>query len=259
MNSDQSRMLLHRFAGATVRRVVDRSHSLVAEHAHDWPILSLFVMGSYGNRSDIGDGHFDGPSAVLYRRGAPHQNRSGPEGFEQIEIEFDPAWLGKPGLSGAPVSRWIGGEAGRSARELALACAAGVSETGLQQHLLRMFRSSERGEPQRPDWIDKIDHALRSETGPSAKELGVLAQRHPFWLGAAYAKAKGESLQRTVARLRVEKASRLLRETADSGAAIAADAGFFDQSHMIRTFKRILGRTPSAVRADLLRKSEPLL
>jgi AraC family transcriptional regulator len=54
----------------------------------------------------------------------------------------------------------------------------------------------------------------------------------------------------TAARFRVEQAARLLRETDLPLAYIATDAGFCDQSHMIRTFRRVLGRLPSAVRED---------
>jgi AraC-like DNA-binding protein len=48
----------------------------------------------------------------------------------------------------------------------------------------------------------------------------------------------------------VERAARLLRETDQPAAGIAAEAGFCDQSHVTRTFRHILGRLPSAVRED---------
>lgn len=54
----------------------------------------------------------------------------------------------------------------------------------------------------------------------------------------------------TAARFRVERAARLLRETDHACAYIAHEAGFCDQSHMNRTFRRLLGRAPSEVRDD---------
>lgn len=48
----------------------------------------------------------------------------------------------------------------------------------------------------------------------------------------------------------VERAARLLRETDESCAGIALEAGFRDQSHMSRVFRRVLGRSPSVVRED---------
>ena len=90
--------MLREFSGASVRRVVDRSSALVPEHAHDWPVLSLFVIGGYSNRTEIGETFIAAPSAILYRAGAAHQNTVASTGFEQIEIEFDPRWLGCEGF-----------------------------------------------------------------------------------------------------------------------------------------------------------------
>lgn len=54
----------------------------------------------------------------------------------------------------------------------------------------------------------------------------------------------------TAARFRLERAAHLLRETDQTAAGVALEAGFCDQSHMNRTFRRLLGRLPSEVRND---------
>ena len=79
--------MLRSFSGASVRRVIDRSHACVPEHAHDWPVLSLFVIGSYLNQTEI-------------------------------EIEFDPTWLGRRLIAPVPVMLCVGGRAGMEARRL---------------------------------------------------------------------------------------------------------------------------------------------
>jgi hypothetical protein len=58
-----------RFSGASVQRVIDRSRACVPEHAHDRPVLSLFAMGAYANRTEAGERLLCGPSAVFYRAG----------------------------------------------------------------------------------------------------------------------------------------------------------------------------------------------
>ena len=85
--------MLRELSGASVRRVIDRKEAQLPEHAHDWPVLSLFVLGSYANHTEFGETRIAGPSAILYRAGASHRNVVGSVGFEQIAIEFDPAWL----------------------------------------------------------------------------------------------------------------------------------------------------------------------
>jgi AraC-like DNA-binding protein len=223
----------------------------VPEHAHDWPVLSLFVIGSYLNETEVGERFICGPSAVFYRAGAAHRNTTAAVGFEQIEVEFDPVWLGCPLLPCEPVTRWIGGRVGREARYLAQACQAEACATHLRAALhrfLEVARCQPESEPQ--GWIGTMTRRLGEDTTLKITDLAREARRHPSWIGAAYRRATGEGLQETAARFRVERAARLLRESGQPYAAVAVDAGFCDQSHMNRTFGRVLGRSPSVVREE---------
>src|ERR1700679_3653598 len=95
--------ILHQSGGVIVRRVVDLSDARVREHAHDWPVLSIFVLGGYLNQTELGRRVIDGPSAVLYRAGSAHRNTALSVGFEQIEVEFDPEWLRPAPFSNRPI------------------------------------------------------------------------------------------------------------------------------------------------------------
>ena len=235
--------MLHKFTGALVNRTIDRSCARVPEHAHDWPLLSLFVLGAYSNQTDIGEEFISGPSAVFYAAGAAHQNTVGPDGFEQIEIEFDPAWLRCSRLPDDPVSRWIGGLGGAAARSLARFCSQDVTEELFLAALRRFFGAARLELRARcPDWLVEVTRRLRADSSCRVSELARTGGLHPSWLGTAYRRAAGEGLMNTAARFRVEHAARLLRETDLALAYIATDAGFCDQSHMIRTFRRVLGR-----------------
>ncbi|HYE45246.1 MAG TPA: AraC family transcriptional regulator [Caulobacter sp.] len=243
--------LLRSFSGVRVRRVIDHSHGTVAEHAHDWPVLSLFVLGGYLNETELGERRIDGPSAVLYRAGAAHRNRIGPAGFEQIEVEFDPEWLGRSLLPDAPVVQWLGGEPAGRMRGLSGACLTAPDGPTLRQALQAFIRAAARGPAgDRAQWTQQVERRLRDDPALRVRDLAREVGRHPAWLGSAYRRATGEALSEAAARFRVETAARLLRETHEPPAGVAAEAGFCDQSHMIRTFRRLLGRAPSAVRAD---------
>jgi AraC family transcriptional regulator len=241
--------MLRTFSGAVVRRVVDRSRASIPEHAHDWPLLSLFVMGGYSSRTELGETTIHGPSVVLYRAGAFHRNVVGAEGFEQIEIEFDPAWLGAT-MPERPVSQWIGGCAGADARRLARTC-EDADEKTLRASLQRFLATAnDDAQYAPPAWVNAMAQRLRADAALSVTTLAREAARHPSWAGTVYRQATGERMAETAARLRVERAARLLRETEQSFAAIAAASGFCDQSHMNRCVRRVLSRTPSAVRED---------
>jgi transcriptional regulator GlxA family with amidase domain len=95
-----------------------------------------------------------------------------------------------------------------------------------------------------------MSRRLREDTTLKISDLAIEVRRHPSWVGSAYRHATGEGLQETAARLRVECATRLLRETGQSFSSIALAAGFCDQSHMNRTFRHVLGRSPTAVREE---------
>jgi len=223
----------------------------VPEHAHDWPLLSLFVIGAYSNQTELGSVVIAGPSAVFYAAGAAHSNIAGPQGFEQIEIEFDPTWLRRLVPEGEPVVRFIGGRFGAAAQALARACTEDITEETLLS-TLRQFFDSASGAPasENPEWFAHVSQRLKDEPDARIVQLAKEVKLHPSWLGTAYTRVAGESFQDTAARFRVERAVRMLRETDLPLAVISAETGFCDQSHMIRTFRRVLGRLPSAVRED---------
>ncbi|MDE2182825.1 MAG: helix-turn-helix transcriptional regulator [Alphaproteobacteria bacterium] len=242
--------MLCKFDGASTRRVIDRSRACVPEHAHDWPVLSIFVMGGYLNRTEVGQTFIAGPSAILYRAGAAHQNTASRFGFEQIEIEFDPRWLGRAPLPDRPVTRWAGGQVASDMRTLMQACRE--ADAPRFRETLRGFlqRASCAPEHAPAPWLELVTRRLGEDANASVVDLARQVERHPSWLGTAYKRATGEGLLETMARRRVEHAACLLRETDRPGVDIAAEAGFCDQSHMNRTFRRLLGRPPSAVRDD---------
>jgi AraC-like DNA-binding protein len=243
--------MLQEFSGASVRRTIDRSGAQVPEHAHDWPLLSLFVIGGYANHTELGERFIAGPSAILYAAGAAHRNTAGADGFEQIEIEFDPAWLGASPLPSVPVLRWLGGHRGAAAHVLAVLCSHDLSEQALRAALRQFLTTApSAADAGRPPWMDGVTRHLKDEPARKVADLAREAGLHPSWLGTAYRRAAGESLLDAAARFRVEHATRLLRETDSAFSDIAMDAGFCDQSHMIRNFRRVLGRLPSAVRED---------
>jgi AraC-like DNA-binding protein len=216
-------------------------------------VVSLYVIGSYLNETEIGEQFIAGPSTVFYRPGAAHRNTIAADGFEQIEIEFDPAWLGRSFLPAIPVKRWVGGHT-RAVRQCLLdACGPEATELHLHAALRRFLATAEAepaGEP--PGWIGTVVRRLRNDTTLRVRELAQGVDRHPSWIGSAYRRATGEGLQETAARLRVERAAHLLRETEQPFTRVACEAGFCDQSHMNRTFRRLLGRSPTDVREDRL-------
>lgn len=93
--------------------------------------------------------------------------------------------------------------------------------------------------------------ALQREALPGALTVGRLATRLGIGrrqLERRFRAATGASPAEAARMVRLAEARRLLRETEKSVTAIAAEAGFSDASHLIRTFRAAEGVTPEVWR-----------
>ena len=70
-------------------------------------------------------------------------------------------------------------------------------------------------------------------------------------LARVYRQANGCSITERWAFLRTREAARRLVDSSDDAATIALAAGFADQSHMCRVFRRITGTSPGSYRGAL--------
>ena len=73
---------------------------------------------------------------------------------------------------------------------------------------------------------------------------------HPVHLARQFRASQGCTVGEYIRRVRVGFARRELVMTDKPIAEIALSAGFFDQSQLTKTFKRVTGRTPAAYRAQ---------
>ncbi len=244
---------LRSFSGARAVRLSDKGGASIAEHAHDWPVLSLFVAGSYRNWSEIGETAVSRPSAMFYRPGEHHSNLVGSLGLEQVDLEFDPSWLGlklKPSWS--PVVNWKGGSAGLRARGLARLWSNPAAHeeqlaTATRDFLARGFEGQAVREPA---WLPEALRLIETIAAPNAAQIASALDLHPGWFAQAYRAAMGEGIGETVRRRRVETAVHMIVTSTEPQAQIAAAAGFCDQSHMVHAFRAVLGRTPGAVQRE---------
>jgi AraC family transcriptional regulator len=84
--------------------------------------------------------------------------------------------------------------------------------------------------------------------GPSLEQMAAVARLSTYHFAHQFKRATGLPPYQYVITRRVERAQQLLREGDLSLAEIAARAGFSDQSHFSRHFKRLVGVTPGRFR-----------
>jgi len=92
---------------------------------------------------------------------------------------------------------------------------------------------------------------------PSLAEIAAtcgLSSRHFL---RAFKASNGMSPHRWLLKARVERAREMLEKTAESVGEIANACGFSDQSHLTRTFRKLVGTPPGAWRRTRERRPEP--
>ena len=99
-----------------------------------------------------------------------------------------------------------------------------------------------------PSWLGRVRTRLDCwETPPTLDELIHHADVHPRHLMRVFRRFVGCSIGEYLRRHRIRHAQGLL-QTPMSLASVAAEVGFFDQSHFAKAFKRITGMTPGEYR-----------
>lgn len=116
--------------------------------------------------------------------------------------------------------------------------------------LAEVSRRQVKSERTPPRWLAQTTEILRD--GFSARltvtQLASKVGVHPVHLAREFRRFHCCTIGDYIRHLRIEQACRELRMSNQSLAAIAAGAGFSDQSHFSRTFKRHTGMTPAEYR-----------
>lgn len=119
--------------------------------------------------------------------------------------------------------------------------------------LSRVERLGERTEAGAPEWLQEAVSYLGRRYGESvslssaAAHVGV----HPATLAAAFRRFRSTSVGEYVRELRLAHARSALERTRRPLEEVAAEAGFFDQAHLGRLFRRRFGVTPAAYRRQV--------
>ena len=102
----------------------------------------------------------------------------------------------------------------------------------------------------RPEFLRDIIANLRAnvDLGRNIATIARDAHVSPIRLVRSFRRTYGISLARFIRVLQMQRARSLLSDPAISLSAVAAEAGFSDQSHMTREFAQTYGDTPASMR-----------
>lgn len=111
----------------------------------------------------------------------------------------------------------------------------------------RLMRDADRSDP---PWLRRAEDLVR-ERFREALRIADVAEAvgvHPAHLASVFRRKHDLPLGEFIRRLRLEWTTDRLARSSASLSAIAYEAGFADQSHFTRAFKRYTGLTPGAYR-----------
>lgn len=107
-----------------------------------------------------------------------------------------------------------------------------------------------------PRWLEQAREmiAARSSEHISLVKLAEEVGMHPIHVARGFRRYYGCTAGEYIRQVRIESACRQLTESILPLAEIALAAGFFDQGHFSRTFKRSTGLTPTEYRTTFRRR-----
>jgi AraC family transcriptional regulator len=258
------RTLIHRETEGFVFRELVHQPGSIAPHAHEHAHLAFMLRGRLTETCEKKRLECR-PSSVSYLApGLTHADLF-PVEVRCLIVELLPSRqellsevlpLSEPSfLDGGPAS-WLMARLYEEAR-----CsddASGLAIEGLTLEVLaevaRARKNVSGAIP--PRWLRQAREFLHARcfVRTTHAEIARLVGVHPAHLATGFRKYFGCTIGQYVRRMRVESACRMLAGSDSALADIALAAGFVDQSHFTRVFKRITGMTPARYRASRRRR-----
>jgi AraC family transcriptional regulator len=230
------------------------------EHTHSHARLVFVLSGEFAERSDGFQRVCSSGDVLLRRPGEKHSESFGPQAVVAISVSLKPYWCQQWEHHQISLSRSLslqsGSAAGLAARlddefETDDTVSGLAIEAILLETIVEVTRALGRATGRAmPPWIQRAVDFIHSEHTRSLTlaEIGSAAGVHPVHLARMFRQAHGCSVGEYVRRLRITTARAALVKSSAPLADVAALAGFADQSHLCRTFRRLVGVTPGRYR-----------
>ena len=235
------------------------SHAMLPPHAHELSHFCFVLAGSYQEQLAGRTFEREPATLVFYPPDTSHGEEHFSDGRHFL-VEIDCRNLERVREYGAllnePVSvrgdapLWLAARMYRefSARDGFSALVLESIATELMVHASRQHSSCAERKP--PRWLKHVKEFLTENFAepPGLTEIASAAGVHPTHLARVFRQFEGCTIGDYVRTARINFARRQMLESADPLVQIALAAGFADQTHFTRSFKRVTGMTPSQFR-----------
>jgi len=229
-------------------------------HFHDLASLYLVLQGSLTESYEHKRRECKSPNVVFTPAGEKHSNLFNARGGRCFLIEIPQAFIERLAAAGVRIEHSLHSEGGvlawlamRLYREFSRPDAVSLLaiEGLMLEALCELGRWNEPLSVVEPLWLRETRDLLhdRFQEAVTLDELGRMAGVDPAHLARSFRRHYRCTVGEYQRRLRIDFASRQLSETRTSILNIALAAGFADQAHFSRTFRKHTGLTPAKFRS----------
>ena len=226
-----------------------RGSCSIPPHRHVNDYMCMVLTGGFAEQERSQWHERSAGCYFTHRAGETHHDRFGPRGAICLNLHFARGKRG-PELSGiCPTSTKV--TADRLAFELAASSREELVLASLAAEIMAGLRpGSENRDCGK--WIDRIIEAISDDPGRrwSLHELAGIADRHPVHVAQSFRHVTGTSLGAFQRLRRLTCLSLALRRGDSPLALLAAEFGYYDQSHMNAEFRAAFGISPGRYRRD---------
>jgi AraC family transcriptional regulator len=240
-------------------------HATLPAHAHELSHFCFVLAGSY--REKICRRLFErAPAALVYY---PPDVSHAEEHFETgrhflVEIDFKPlerlreygARLFEPVLLDGYSSLWLAARMYREFSERDEFSALALESLSTELLIAASRQPAPTTDRRPPQWLERVREFLRQNFAepPGLDELARAAGVHPTHLARVFRQFERCTVGDYVREVRIDYARTRILSTDEPLVDIAFAAGFADQTHFTRSFKRITGMTPGEFRRIFARR-----
>ena len=242
-----------------VNRLVHTQPRALPSHAHQAGFVSLMLQGEYRETAGFSQIGYQPFSCVYHPPGMDHRDEIGQAGVTLLTLEFKPELFEDIDFAAVNLSPIIDLSGRRPAWELMdlyqRISSHPVNDLDIESRAVALAFSIVKFSVRAPRNLRSLQrareyiHAHFSENLTLA-QVARAAGVHPVYLGQIFRQEFGETLGEYLNRIRVRSAAGMLANSGLPLSAVAADLGFYDQSHFTRVFRQLTGVTPGMFRGE---------
>jgi AraC family transcriptional regulator len=247
---------------ANAFRFTEKAYSSRAKlpaHAHELAHFCFVLAGSY-NEHIAGKSFARTPAAlVYYPPDVSHAEEHLTSGRHfLVEIDFRGlenvreygAGLCEPAVLSSQSALWLAARIYREFKHRDRFSSLALECISTELLIAASRQQSGRGERLPPPWLERVKEGLRENVSaaPSLAELAKAAGVHPTHLSRVFRQFEHCTVGDYIRETRIDYARRRMIDSDEPLVEIALAAGFADQTHFTRSFKRVTTMTPTEFR-----------